>query len=462
MSTDSSTDRRTETVDGIKLTYPRSDWLGFLQEHFGPAILWAVVGIGANTVILAPTIGAQYGLFGLWIVALVFLVKWGGWELGIRYSYVTGRNPVEGYRSLPGPDNWGLWFTFIIYLIFWTVITGSVAGGAASFLTAAAPDVIDIELTFIQWYLALIAVIGTFVFFSSYIWLERLLKFAVAILALLIILGVLISPPTSSATASTLVTAPDFTDPQFIALFVGMAAYAPIGLSSTVVIGSWTMAKEQGAIQLREEDRDPKAPQYREYVTAWLRTGMRDYNLAFAFSFLLIASAILLATSTLWTAGMVPQDEEVPLVIGSLLESAYGQWAFYVMIAGAIAALTSTVLGNIDAISRVCSDILVSASDTAKNKKRWRRSLVVFVSVASIAPVLLIGNLPVVLITFSAALIAVFQVFFYVANYYIVNKHLPEALQPSRRRTMYYAVSMVVVFLFGVLGAINEFGIVGA
>jgi hypothetical protein len=67
-----------------------------------------------------------------------------------------------------------------------------------------------------------------------------------------------------------------------------------------------------------------------------------------------------------------------------------------------------------------------------------------------------------VLITFSAALVGLFQVFFYAANYYLVRTQLPEAFRPSRVRTAYYALGIALVALFGLAGALNNFGLVGA
>lgn len=450
------------TINGVQLPFPSEDWPGFLRNHFGPSVMWALMAIGSSHIILAPTMGARYGLFAIWLVTFIFLVKWGAWELGIRYNYGTGKNPVEGYENLPGPGQWGQWLTFFIYLVFWTVITGAVAGGAASFMNAILPEVAGIGMSFFSWYVVLVALIATLVFLSRYEWLETLLKGFVVLLGGLIILGVALAPPSLQVASESAFAVPDVTDPIFIALFVGAAAYMPVGLSSTVSIGSWSMAKKQGARRLKEEGIDPKDPEYREYVESWMRTGMRDYNLGFGFTFLLIVCVIILATNTLWVAGEIPEGGGVPIAIGGILEASYGGWANAVMLIGAVAALVSTMVVNIDAVSRVCSDTLAMVRDDVEDTEPWRRGLVVFVALGTVVPILLIGEFPVILITFSAALIAVFQVFFYVANYYIVREELPEDLQPSIYRKVYYGFGTVVVFVFGVMGALNEFGLVGA
>lgn len=442
---------------GEGLTYPSEDWSGFVRNHLGPSVVWALLGIGTSHVVLAPTVGARYGLFGVWLYALVYLVKWGGWELGVRYSYGRGKNPVEGYENLPGPDRWGQWFTFGVYLLLWTNIHGAVTATAASFADAIARTTVGVSLGIVPWYVLITVPVAALVYFSRYQSLENVLKASVVLLGGVILLAVFVAPPDAATVAETAFAVPDVTSPVFIALFAGLAAYTPIGLSSSVSIGSWSMAKGQGARELDERGLD--ADDHRGYVGAWMRTGLRDFNTAYVLSFLLAASTVALSASTLYGTGRVPSGEDVPLAVGRLLQNAYGEWAFYVMLAGAGVAVLSTVVSNMDAVARVCSDTLgiVGATDDVE---RWRRALVVFIAVFSIAPVLAIGSFPVVLITFSAALVGVFQVFFYVANYYLVRTELPDEFQPSRARVAYYALGMLLVALFGVAGALNNFGIV--
>ncbi len=71
-----------EESAGEGLTYPSRDWRGFFREHFGPSMLWALIGIGVSHIVLAPTLGATFGLFAVWVFGLIYLAKYGAWELG--------------------------------------------------------------------------------------------------------------------------------------------------------------------------------------------------------------------------------------------------------------------------------------------------------------------------------------------------------------------------------------------
>ncbi|MFB6086579.1 MAG: Nramp family divalent metal transporter [Halodesulfurarchaeum sp.] len=439
---------------GPDLTYPAEDWVGFIKNHLGPSIMWALLGIGGSHVVLAPTIGGFYGFFGVWLVAIIFLAKYGGWELGIRYNYGIGRNPVEGYGDLPGPDHWGQVFTMLVYLVGWTVILASVGFSAATFLAALVPSITTIQL-----YIGLIAFSVALTMVSRYSWIEMLMKLFVFVLGGFIILGVFVSPPSASVISETAFTIPDLSSPVFLGLFAALAGYAPTGLSTTVTIGSWSMAKEQGARALRDRNYDPTEERFHDYIASWMRTGIRDFRVAFAFSFVLIVSMILLATAVFYPNP--PKNANMAIAIGNILQESFGDWTFYVVVAGAFAALFSTVVTVMDGAARVNADTLPLVLEREMDRDRLRLGFILLMGTASIIPILVIGQLPVTLMVFSAALMAILQVFFYFANYYIVQKHLPEAFQPDTAHKRYYVITMVLVAGFGLMGGLSRLGLVG-
>ncbi|MFW5905706.1 MAG: Nramp family divalent metal transporter, partial [archaeon] len=427
-------------VETADLIYPETGWIGFLKEHLGPSLMWALIGVGGSHIVLAPTLGGLYGFFAIWIVALVYIAKYGGWELGIRYNYGVGKNPVEGYGDLPGPDHWGQWLTLAIYLVGWTTILAAVGFTSATFAGALVSGVTEIQL-----YVILIGLSIALTLFSRYHWIENLMKVFVVSLASLVVLGVFVSPPSATVVSETAFAVPDVTAPAFLGLFAAMAGYAPTGLSTTVTIGSWSLAKDQGARALREQNLDPNDAQYHDYISQWIQVGMRDFRLAYGFSFVLIVSMVFLATAVLYPTP--PQDQNVALAIGNLLREGFGTWSFYALVVGAFAALYSTVITVMDGAARVNADILPLVLEREMDHERLRRGFILLMGTASILPILAIGQLPVTLVVFSAALMAILQVFFYIANYVIVRKHLPEAFQPSALHRGYYFVTIVMVVI---------------
>lgn len=436
------------------LEYPAEDWAGFVREHLGPSLMWALLGIGGSHIVLAPTLGGLYGLFAVWVVGLVYVAKYGGWELGIRYNYGMGRNPVEGYGDLPGPDHWGQWLTLAIYLVGWTVILAAVGFTSAAFAAALIPGVTKLNL-----YIGLIALAMILTLASRYSWLEALMKVFVLALAALILLGIFVAPPSASVVRETTFAVPDVTGTAFLGLFAAIAGYAPTGLSTTVTIGSWSMAKEQGARALRDRDLDPTDERFHDYIRAWMNVGRRDFRIAFGFSFVLIVSMIFLASSVLYPTP--PKETNIAIAIGNLLQESVGQWSFYLIVVGAFAALYSTVITVMDGAARVNADVLSLVLERDVDTERYRRLFILVMGTASIIPILVIGELPITLVIFSAALMAILQVFFYIANYYIVREHLPEPFQPTTWQHVYYVVTIVLVIGFGIMGAMGRLGLVG-
>lgn len=438
----------------LQLEFPNEDWRGFFKNHFGPSMLWALLGIGGSHIVLAPTMGAFFGGFSIWVILLIYVVKYGAWDLGVRYNYGVGRNPIEGYGDLPGPKHWGQWLTLIIYLVGWTVIVAAVGTSTAAFASALIPGV-----TLSQAYVVLIAIALAMVFFARYTWLERFLRIFMILLALLIIVGLFFTPPNAETLGATLFRFPDVTSTAFLGMFAALAGYAPTGLSTTAVIGSWSMAKKQGARVLKERNLDPHDERYGDYIAAWIKTGRRDYNIGFIFSLVLIITMVLLSTAVLYPEP--PTDADIAIAIGNILADSVGAWTFYVIAVGAFAALYSTVITVLDGASRVDADLLPLVLERPMNTENVRRVLLLVMGAASILPILIIGQLPVTLLIFSAALMSILQIFFYFANYFIVRRHLPERFQPGRHARAYYWVSIVIVMLFGVVGALGRLGLVG-
>ncbi len=444
----------TEATD-IELEYPSSEWTGFFKHHFGPSMLWALISIGGSHIVLGPEMAATFGLFALWMFAVIYVVKYGAWELGIRYNYGTGENPVEAYDQLPGPKNWLQWFTVFVFGGLYIGITGAVGMSTAALAAALTP------LSVPQAFVVFIGAAGVLVFVARYSLLEKILIGFTATLGVLLILGVIVGPPpveTVSQTAFSLDLSGGRTI-AFVSLFAAAAGFAPTGFSTSVLIGSWSMAKGEGASQLKEHGLDPTDEAYHEYIKQWIKTGRRDFNIGYVLSFGIIAAMIILSTNVLYPEP--PGDENFAVAVGQILSESFGQWSFWAMMIGAFAALYSTVITLLDGASRAVGDVLPMALENEDlDSDLIRRVVLVGIVVVSSATVLILGNIPVTAIVYIAAILAVTEIVFYPANWYIVTRNLPEAFQPSRTWTIYYILSLVAVIGFGVMGAAVRLGVV--
>jgi len=444
----------TGTGTGAELTYPATDLRGFLSNHFGPSMLWALISIGGSHIVLAPTIGGLYGLFGVWIFLLIYAAKYGGWELGIRYNYGAGENPIAAYDTLPGPKNWALWVTVLVFTVMYTGITASVGVSSAAFLAALVP------IDTVTAHVLLVGLAAGFVLLTRYTLLERVLIAFTVATGLLLVVGVLAGPPSPQVIETTALAIPDLSSAAFVGLFAAAAGFAPTGFSTSILIGSWSMAKDQGARELKSRNIDPENEAYHDYVRAWIRTGRRDFNLGYAFSFVLVVAMVVLAANVLYPNP--PTDRDLALVIGDILSESFGPWSFYAVIIGAFAALYSTVITLLDGASRATADILPMALDRDDlDSERIRKIVVAGIALGCIVPVVVLGALPVTFVVWIAAILAVTEIFFYPANWYIVENHLPEPFRPSAAWRAYYVLSLALVVVFGGMGAAYQLGLIG-
>lgn len=431
------------------LTYPASSWTGFFSEHFGPSMLWALISIGGSHIVLAPTLGGNFGLFAVWVFALIYLAKYGGWELGIRYNYGAGGNPIEAYDQLPGPRNWALWLTAAIFVVAYTGLVAAVGTSTAAFFSAVT------GLSLAQSFVILVGAAAGFVLLSRYSLIENVLTVFTISIGVLIVLGAIMGPPAGEVVSTTLFSLPadaGFTSPLFIGLVASAAGFAPTGFSTSILIGSWSMAKEQGAGELEEQGLDPENPAHHEYIREWIATGKRDFHIGYGFSFVLIVAMVVLAANVLYPNP--PTDANLAIALGNLLSESFGPWAYWAMIVGSFAALYSTVVTLIDGSTRAASNIIPMALESDSfDSERFRKGMIVGQALVAIGIIAVLGLSPVTFIVWIAAALAVTEIFFYPANWYVVEKNLPEPFTPSRRWHAYYVVSLAFVLLFGAMGA---------
>ena len=437
------------------LEYPSESWGGFFRNHFGPSMLWALISIGGSHIVLAPTLGGFFGIFAVWIFLLIYVAKYGGWELGIRYTYGVGGNPIEAYGDLPGPKNWAMWLSVFIFTVLYTGITAAVGVSTAALAAALTP------LGLLESYAVLLAIAVGLVIYSRYHILENILKLFTAILGVLILLGLVFGPPSTDVIAETATGLPEGTSlALFVGLFAAAAGFAPTGHSTSILIGSWSMAKDEGARALRTKGVDPSDDRYHDYIAAWIKTGRRDFNIGYAFSLVIMLSMVILAANVLYPNP--PTDENLAIVLGDILSDSFGPWSFWAMLLCAFAALYSTVITLLDGASRATSDILPLALENDDlDRERIRKAVVLGMGVGSLVPIAIIGDLPVTLILWISVILVIFEVFFYPANWYVVENRLPEAFRPSTKWKIYYVITIVLVVIFALMGAAEELGLVG-
>jgi len=167
--------------------------INWLKKTLGPGILFASTAIGVSHLVQSTRAGANYGFGFLIFIIIANLFKYPFFEFASRYSNVTGKSIIEGYKSL---GKWVLWSYLLITLISMFFITSAVGAVTAGFLQ----NLFQTSELGILNHLALFLVCGSILTFGRYSSLDSLIKiigFVLLLSTLIAFLLVLIKGPVS-------------------------------------------------------------------------------------------------------------------------------------------------------------------------------------------------------------------------------------------------------------------------
>ena len=167
--------------------------ISWLKKTLGPGILFASTAIGVSHLVQSTRAGANYGFGFLIFIIIANLFKYPFFEFASRYSNVTGKSIIEGYKSL---GKWVLWSYLLITLISMFFITSAVGAVTTGFLQ----NLFQTSELGILNHLALFLVCGSILTFGKYSSLDSLIKiigFVLLLSTLISFLLVLIKGPVS-------------------------------------------------------------------------------------------------------------------------------------------------------------------------------------------------------------------------------------------------------------------------
>ena len=167
--------------------------INWLKKTLGPGILFASTAIGVSHLVQSTRAGANYGFGFLIFIIIANLFKYPFFEFASRYSNVTGKSIIEGYKSL---GKWVLWSYLLITLISMFFITSAVGAVTAGFLQ----NLFQTSELGILNHLALFLVCGSTLTLGRYSSLDSLIKiigFVLLLSTLIAFLLVLIKGPVS-------------------------------------------------------------------------------------------------------------------------------------------------------------------------------------------------------------------------------------------------------------------------
>ncbi len=436
-------------LDSSAVQSPPKTLAGALR-HVGPGLILAATVVGSGELVATTVLGAETGYILLWLILLSCSVKVVvQHEMG-RFTIGTGETTLEALNKVPGPRaavSWVVWLWLIMAcsLLF---STGGMLGAIAEVLHMVAPAV-----PIVLWVPAVSALTLCLLYFGRYGLIEKASLVLVGTVTIMTVTGMFL-----------LLKRPDlFSWPEVVD---GLRFRVPSGGLSTALtvfgatgVGAAELASypywciEKGYARFTGPYDGSDAWVKRAH--GWIGILRLDVVLSlFVYTFATVAF-FLLGAGVLHGLDTIPQGADTIRSLSMMYSETLGTWSLPLFLIGAVAVLYSTILALTAAYSRLIADFLGVAGFFDRRDYRQRTrfthgAMLAFV----IGPCITFYFIrePVVMLKVGGITQAVLLPIIGFCALYLLRRHLPQAIAPSRNlRLALWATSSIMALV--VLGA---------
>jgi|GEM_PF-297176 len=475
---------------------------------YGPGFIWIVASVGSGSVLFTPRVGSRYEYELLWAALLVMLLIWIVIREVGRYTLVSGRSILSGYRELPGPRGWAVWLIVLPQMIASAVIVAGIAGLVGSALMIAFPG------AYLTYGIGAIALSCVLVVSGRYYWVEK----AGTVMAGLLVVSAfgtaaVVSPDLAAGGRGLIPRVPADFDLYFIIPWLSFVVAGPAavlwysywllargyggpgqgggagtGGESTqedefapkdestqedeFAQESWTASTElasEGSRAAPSGASDPEAAhESRERLRKWMRIMSTTAGIGVLGGGLVSIAFLVLGTELLAPEAVMPEGIAVAEDLSRLLADVWGAPGFWMLILGVVIALWGSILANQDGFGRLYADATLLmlprrwirriAPGTDERRVRIRLQNVFTILVLAIVPVLivLVARDPVWILSIGGILAAAHMPLIVLLTLQVNRTHLPAAHRPGPWAV---AGTIVAAAFYGVVAVIYLIGL---
>ncbi|RDV12994.1 divalent metal cation transporter [Pontibacter diazotrophicus] len=366
MASDNTEDKKVKEVRASTPSPPSG------KERFkwyGPGLIWMLSSVGSGSVLFTPRVGSRYEYSLLWIALIVFVLMWVMIKEVGRYTVVTGKTILDGYRDISGKSGWALWLIFVPQIVAAVVTIAGIAALAGSALMIAFPGN---QLTYA---IGLIVLSIILVVSGRYVWVERATN---ALAAILVVIVVVTATRVISSGQALLKGAvpniPSDFDIDFVLPWVG---FILAGAAGIMWFSYWVVARQYGGPQANPSDVDhidadaDENEERSNKLRQWVKIMSTTAAIGVLGGGLIIVAFTILGAELLAPEGIVPEGIQVAKDLTRLLSEVWGEAGYWMLITAIVIALGGTVLANQDGWGRMFADatIVLLAPWFEKNDK---------------------------------------------------------------------------------------------
>ncbi|NMR20216.1 Nramp family divalent metal transporter [Cellulomonas fimi] len=443
---------------------PPTTWRGSIR-FFGPGLIISASVVGAGELITATALGAEAGFILLWLVVFSTLVKIAVQVEMARYSIVTGQGGMEGYAKVPprfGKVGWvfAMWALMALSKL---IQTGGLIGGMAAALSILFPlGSGPLETTSLTIWAVIVTVLAIVTLYSNrYSLIEKVAVFLTMTFVVVTVVIALGLPLTEFAySGGELASGLSFQLPAgALGIAIAMFGLTGVGSEEITAYTYWCLEKGYG----RWSGPNDGSADYKRRARGWIAVMQRDALTAWIIYTVATMSFYIMGAAVLHPQGLVPQGNDMILVLSETYSSVLGDWGRILFLIGALAALGSTIWAAIPSWSRSWANALsiLGVYDWTDWKKRnsWMRFFIVVLPLMWLATFLWIQS-PFVMILIGGIAGGIFLAAVAVAAWYLRYTEVEPDLRGGRFASVALGVSGVAILLLGAYSALSAAGLV--
>ncbi len=328
--------------------------LSGISKSLGPGILLAAACIGGSHLMSSTTAGARFGFSLVGLILLTNLLKYPFLLAGTRFTSATGLSLLEGFQKRNK-------FYLPIYLIT-GLITGTLTIAAVSFISGLLLTNIPIfsNLAAMDLAIAVLVICSLILLIGEYKALDRISKILVILLTLLTgfaVISLLMKGPVGNISSSWLTPNTSPWTLSNLSFLIPLMGWMPGPVELCIWPSLWMFS--------RSKDSDHIAS---------VSEAEFDFNLGYIITVITSMFFVILGAYTMYGSGegmFTGSGVGFAQNLIKLYTEAIGNWARWIIIPAAFAAMFSTTLTCLDAYPRSIS----SAQGLLQRKDKGHGSL---------------------------------------------------------------------------------------
>jgi len=401
-----------------------------ISENIGPGFLLAGAAIGVSHLVQSTRAGAEYG----WVLIIALIIacvsKYPFLLMGPRYTAATGKNLIEGYKTL-GKFQYYTYIVISIASMFIVLAAVTlVTGGLAAYL-------LPLNISVTTWCVIILSMCMLILFFGRYKTLDKSMKVIVSMLSILTFIAVVIAIISIEKNYKFIET-PSLTSATSVAFIVAFMGWMPIPIDASIWHSIWTKEKSKSTgLKTSADD------------AFW------DFNIGYISASVIAILFFMLGVLVMFGSGIEFSTSSVGFSgqLINLYAQTLGDWTKYFIGFAAFITMFSTTLTVADAYPRVISEFLaIEKNFNTHEKSRSYTISVVLICIISLSIIYYGSSQFTLLVDFAAGISFLASPFLAWFNYQLFQqKEIGAKFRLRKSFKVFSLCCLTALILFNIL-----------